>query len=326
MGLFSNRSSGTSSILTLDSSNNNNNNSSVGVKNNPTFFSTSTIVYITKYISIPGPKGKDGVDGKNGVDGINGKDANSSQASYIPIFTGNVVSNSSSASSLSNVTISGGTFSSGFGNNLVLSSSTFNGSSIFNGGAFFSGGIITDSLTASSSVFVNATTTNTFVVTGTSTLATTTVSNLSLSGSFIDSKESAGSPGQVLASNGTSTYWTYVTDVSGVLLGGSATSSTVYWNGSTWMENLNFFADISGNITANGGATIFGTTSLATTTISSLSVSGTSNFATTTISDADIDNLYAATATISNLNLLGELRDSNGVTGLSGQVLATNGT
>jgi hypothetical protein len=51
------------------------------------------------------------------------------------------------------------------------------------------------------------------------------------------------------------------------LVGGSATSSTVYWNGSTWTENLNFFVDEQGNVVSNGSLFVTGSSTLATTTI-----------------------------------------------------------
>ncbi|MCF7843811.1 hypothetical protein K9M47_02860, partial [Candidatus Gracilibacteria bacterium] len=272
-------------------------------KNNlpaPVLFSTSTTVYITQYVPVPGPRGlsgrdglsgKDGKDGKDGVDGV-GNNSASNQVSYLPFFSNNVGGN---VTNLTSTTITGGTFNSGTGSGLVLSSSTLNettfgGMSIFNGDAFFNYNLTANTLTATSAIFVDATTTNSFVVTGTSTLATTTVSNLTITGSLFDSNNLAGNAGQILASNGTSTYWAYVTDVSGVIIGGSATSSTVYWNGSTWMENTNFLADQFGNLTAAGGLIVNGSSTLATTTITDLtSASGT------------ITNLNSATATIANL-------------------------
>ena len=74
----------------------------------------------------------------------------------------------------------------------------------------------------------------------------TTIDNLTLTGSLFDSTNNAGNAGQMLTSNGTSTYWAYVTNA---IIGGSATGSTFYWNGSTWVENLNIIVDGQGNST-----------------------------------------------------------------------------
>jgi hypothetical protein len=56
------------------------------------FFSTTTTVYVTKYVPVPGPQGPAGVAGKDGRNGVDGKDSvvsansSSSQYNYTPFF------------------------------------------------------------------------------------------------------------------------------------------------------------------------------------------------------------------------------------------------
>ena len=107
-----------------------------------------------------------------------------------------------------------------------------------------------------------------------------------------DTNNATGSAGQVLATNGTSTYWLTIT---GTVGNGSATNSTLYWNGSNWTENLNFFADQNGNLLTNGSLTVVGTSTLATTTITNASI------ANAVITNATATNLYSTNGTIANL-------------------------
>ncbi|MBP9867169.1 MAG: hypothetical protein KBC41_03790, partial [Candidatus Pacebacteria bacterium] len=247
-------------------------------------FSTTTTVYITKYIPVPGPKGESGKNGKDGKDGVSISTTSSSysnQSVFIPFYSsvGNTVSN------LSNTTINSVTITGGTGNNLLLSSSTltdtvFNGSSIFNGNVIVNNILTANTIVATSALFIDATTTN-----------------LTILGNLRDSNNLTGNPGQVLASNGTSTYWTYAT---GTIIGGSATSSTIYWNGGSWVENLNFFADSQGNLSSNGTLSILGTSTLATTTISNLSTPN-ANITDLTAGNALITELIAASSTINKL-------------------------
>ncbi len=85
-------------------------------------------------------------------------------------------------------------------------------------------------------------------VTGTTTLATTTVTNLTLTGAFRDATNSAGTSGMVLQSTGTSTRWvatstlgitggggsSALSGLSDVSLSGLATGQLLSYNGSVW--------------------------------------------------------------------------------------------
>jgi hypothetical protein len=44
--------------------------------------------------------------------------------------------------------------------------------------------------------------------------------------------------------------------MTGLLADGTATTSTLYWNGTAWTENLNFFVDALGNATTSGALAI----------------------------------------------------------------------
>jgi hypothetical protein len=77
--------------------------------------------------------------------------------------------------------------------------------------------------------------------------------DLQLTGALYDGLNSTGGSGYVLVSNGTSTYWADL--ASGSVSGGTATNSTLYWNGSGWVENTLVRADGSLGTLAIGTAT-----------------------------------------------------------------------
>jgi hypothetical protein len=184
-------------------------------------------------------------------------------------------------------------------------------------------------LSALNAVFTNATTTGTLVSTGNTTLATTTISHLtapviSATGEFRDSFGATGTPGQILATNGTSTYWV-ATSTLGLgsgsgLTNGTATSSTLYWNGSAWVENTSLTASSLGNLSASGTLRIYGAANLANASSSALTVSGQTVLGNTTVTNATATNL-----TVSNsVNLPGSgIWNSNGSVGI-GTTTATS--
>jgi Domain of unknown function (DUF5011)/Chaperone of endosialidase len=123
------------------------------------------------------------------------------------------------------------------------------------------------SLNVFNSTTTNATTTGYFASTGTSTLATTSINSASVATTFAvlgtttlatttsngtlfvngevyinaalrDSFGATGTLGQYLQSTATSTKWT---TISGALANGSATGTSLYWNGLAWVETANIY-------------------------------------------------------------------------------------
>ncbi|MDB5260197.1 MAG: hypothetical protein JWN37_428 [Candidatus Nomurabacteria bacterium] len=138
--------------------------------------------YLTKYITLagsPGPKGPSGVDGKDGLDGMSGQNGANSQggfggfinpsSSYVaptPYVAQSLVG-ISTIGYLRDTTIEYAKFNYGTANNLSLISPTvdngvFNGTNIFNGGVRFNDNVDINILTATSSNFLNSSTTNSF--------------------------------------------------------------------------------------------------------------------------------------------------------------------
>nr|MBP9715442.1 hypothetical protein [Candidatus Paceibacterota bacterium] len=211
----------------------------------------SSTVYIVQYVTTPGPAGKDGRDGVDGANGKDGKDGASltgassqSTFNYAPFVS---ASSNLTSSSLTNPTILSGT-----ANLLTLVNSLFTGTTVFSGPAVFNSGILVDNIIATSSRFINASTTN-----------------LTISGVLYDSLDRPGTPGQILVSSGTSTYWSNA--FTGTILGGTATNSTIYWNGTTWIENTGIFASPSGNLDILGDLSVGGALTVSSTTITNLS-------------------------------------------------------
>jgi hypothetical protein len=118
-------------------------------------------------------------------------------------------------------------------------------------------------------------TTNELVINGTTTI----------NGGLTDSYGSLGLLGQVLSSTGTSTQWVNQTGGGGGgnIASGTTQFSTLYWDGSTWLENTTFLSDLTSS-TSTGGFVVLGTTTLATTTVTSL-----------TASSATLDNATSTT-------------------------------
>lgn len=83
--------------------------------------------------------------------------------------------------------------------------------------------------------------------------------NLNGNASPVQMNGSAGTSGQVLTSGGAGATptWTTVTTIPGA----SATDNTLRWNGSNWVETANIKSSAAGQLTANAGINLNGTTS-----------------------------------------------------------------
>jgi Chaperone of endosialidase/Protein of unknown function (DUF2793) len=137
-------------------------------------------------------------------------------------------------------------------------------------------------LFATNATITNSTSTNLYVANLNS--ATSTFNGVVILNSSVkDSFGATGTVGQLLSSTGTSTKWINVAS-NGALASGTATSSTLRWDGTNWVENTSFLSD-SNNATVTSKFVVLGTSTLATTTSTNL-------FATI---------LNAITATINNL-------------------------
>ncbi len=195
--------------------------------------------------------------------------------------------------------------------------------------------------------------------TGTSTLATTTISRLSLTGGFLDSLGGIGAAGQALFSNGTSTLWTSaVTNTYA-----TATFSTYAYGTSTYYfasnpSNYITLASLSGTYpiiyNSGTGAISTGFSTSTTNTYSGVNTfNATSTFATTTTNGSSTfvgqvymgnasssgltaTNLYSTLANLTkgiftnasttNFSLSGLFYDSVNATGTNGQILTSTGT
>ncbi len=164
--------------------------------------------YITQYIGVPGPAGKDGADGKDGVNGITSSAPEGYGSYLIPSYSSPATSiGVSTISYLRQTTIELPVITGGTATTLSLITPTvqggvFSGHSLFNDSASFTGSVTINNLTATSSTVTNltatnATTTNAYIdfltvgsstagsltlsgtlnVAGTTTLATTTASS-----------------------------------------------------------------------------------------------------------------------------------------------------
>ena len=129
--------------------------------------------YITQYIGVPGPAGRDGVDGKDGVNGITSSAPQGYGSYLIPSYSSPATSiGVSTISYLRQTTIELPVITGGTATTLSLITPTvqggvFTGSSLFNDSASFTGSVTINNLTATSSTVTNATTTNLFSTTGT---------------------------------------------------------------------------------------------------------------------------------------------------------------
>jgi hypothetical protein len=243
------------------------------------YISTTTVTYITQYVGVPGPAGKDGKDGKDGRDGTSGG------GTFFAVTNNTSTSGGSSVVSLTS------------GSNITLSSTTLNGISVFNGDAIFNstltalGSTTLATTTFTGDVTAGNLTVNNITVTNLATIASSTIGNLQITGALYDSSNTMGNYGQVLVSNGTSTFWSNAT---GTIIGGTATGSTFFWNGATWIENINLLTNASGDLTVNGDLSVNGDFSVSSTTI------GTLNVGTSTAVNTFTTNLVSTNATTTN--------------------------
>ena len=181
-----------------------------------------------------------------------------------------------------------------------------------------SDGTNTTSLTTVLHVGNNVTVTGTLEVTGTSTLATTTINNdltvvgsstlatTTLTGVLQDYDGDNGTAGQVLSSTGTSTQWidNYAP------ASGTTTNSTLRWDGSEWVESMTILQTGA----ATGSATIAANTTV------------TGTLAVTNSATLSSDLTVQGSTTLATTTLTGVLQDYDGDNGTAGQVLSSTGT
>ena len=156
-------------------------------------------------------------------------------------------------------------------------------------------------MTGNSSVTAN------FSVGGLTTLTGTTT----LKNQLVDASGDAGTAGQVLSATATGTDWIN----SFAPAAGTATHTTLRWDGTNWVENATLVSDgsatatLSTDLVLDGNQTVSGT----------LSVSGNSTHTG--------DVVFMATSTAqATIVLQTALVDSLGNAGSSGQVLSSTGT
>ncbi|MFA5132027.1 MAG: hypothetical protein WC444_01720 [Candidatus Paceibacterota bacterium] len=224
--------------------------------------------YITEYVPVAGPAGANGRDGRDGQSASN-PSLPTSFGGFITPTTVNQSSTPYFAQSLIGVstigylrdtTIEYANFNYGTSSNMYLANATlngvaFSGSNVFTGSASFSAGVSANTLTASSSTFGNSTTTNAYITNLSA--ASSTLTDVSATRFLVDNATATNAFIQNLV------VGSYITN-------GSSTSN--------------------GNVTVNGGLVVYGSSTLATTTVTSF----TADVATTT-------NLIATSATTTNL-------------------------
>ena len=155
---------------------------------------------------------------------------------------------------------------------------------------------------------------------GTNTPNQTVPGDLAVDGSILDSLGNAGTVGQILASTASGTQWIDLVDIQI----GTATGSTLFWDGTDWIENTTFTVDGSGNATST--ASFF----------SNLVTALTGNFAdlfadtavieTLTATTTNTTDLTATDATVGNIIITGTVADSDGDIGTAGQILSSTAT
>ena len=185
--------------------------------------------------------------------------------------------------------------------------------------------LVTDAGTGTATLAANTTVTGTLEVTGNTTLtadlyvgANTTASGTltansttTLNAALVDALGNAGTDGQILSTTGTSTNW--VDNFAPVA--GTATNTTLRWNGTAWVEDDTFLnsgtgtATFASNITATGTLEVTGNTTLT----ADLYV-GANTTASGTLTANSTTTLKAA------------LVDSFGNEGTDGQILSSTGT
>ncbi len=274
----------------------------------PTFTPSKTPTYITqyvtKYIAVPGPKGEDGRNGEDGKDGASGSltGVPSGFGSYaIPsIVSPSTAIGISAIGYLRDTTIEYATLNYGSSTNMYLanaslSNATFNGSNLFNGYATFTGNVVINDLVATSSNFLNATTTNGYVYNlsvATSTTVSAAITNLN-------------------ATNATTTnsYVSNFSAASSTLVDASITNSTTT---NAYINNLN-----ASTTNVSGTLAVVGTSTLATTTVTDfVSINATSTTFFATLLNAVtgfFTNLTATNATTTN-GYVTNLRADNATT------------
>ncbi len=149
--------------------------------------------YITSYIGIPGPAGKDGTDGKDGVNGITSSAPEGYGSYLIPSYSSPATSiGVSTISYLRQTTIELPVITGGTATNLSLITPTvqggvFSGLSLFNDSASFTGSVTINNLTATSTTVTNLTATNATTTTAyidVLTVGSSTAGSLTLSGTL----------------------------------------------------------------------------------------------------------------------------------------------
>ena len=142
---------------------------------------------------------------------------------------------------------------------------------------------------------------------------------------------------QTTASNGAWEKFTTTADDSG-LADGTTTNSTLYWNGTSWVENTAFLTDGSTTTTVTTALSVTGATTLASASLSgNLTVDGTSTLTgnvtaggtlgvTGDITASANVGVTGALTVTGATTLNGALVDSAGNTGSNGQLLASNGS
>ena len=162
---------------------------------------------------------------------------------------------------------------------------------------------VTGNTTLTADLYVGANTT----ASGTLTANSTTTLNAAL----VDALGNAGTDGQILSTTGTSTNW--VDNFAPVA--GTATNTTLRWNGTAWVEDDTFLNSGTGTTTFASNITATGT----------LEVTGN----TTLTADLYVGANTTASGTLtanSTTTLKAALVDSFGNEGTDGQILSSTGT
>ena len=237
--------------------------------------------YITKYVAVPGPRGEDGKDGKDGESGTNGVSTFNNQQSQFGFgsYTLPSVSTPSSPIGISTIGylrettiekpfVSDGLFSGTniFNNTLIANNFIATSSSFFN--------VTTANATSTNSYITNlfasaATTTDSYVsrlVAASSTLTDALLTNSTSTNAYVASLVAASSTlTDLIVTNAT---------VTGLIASSSTLTNLIATNATTtslYTDSLTVGSSTAGDMLLNGTLTVRGTSTLATTTLTSLS-------------------------------------------------------